>query len=220
MTRLVLVRHGETVWNVERRFQGQRDTVLSAHGREQARLVAEWLRDEPIRAVYSSDLARAVDTARAIAAVHGLPVLTDAALRERNFGDWEGCTVDEVSARWHDGLLHWQRAPYAYTPPNGESIPEVAARVKRKMDEIVTAHPDETVVVVGHGGSIRAAILTALNQPLSEWRSFRVDNASLTVLRFHPRGVEVDVLNDTRHLHSRAIGERGASVTVESARFL
>ncbi|MCS6863299.1 MAG: alpha-ribazole phosphatase [Abditibacteriales bacterium] len=200
MTRLIFVRHGETAWNVELRFQGQRDTALSARGRVQAQQVAERLRHEPIRAVYSSDLSRAVDTARAIAAVHGLPVVPDAALRERNFGDWEGCTAAEVRARWPDGLQHWQRAPHEYTPPHGESLAAVAARVQAKIRDIVAAHPDATVVIVGHGGSIRAAVLTALNQPLSEWRSVRVDNASLTVLQFHPHGVEVVQLNDLSHL--------------------
>jgi alpha-ribazole phosphatase len=205
MTRLILVRHGETVWNVERRFQGQRDTALNARGREQARQVAERLRDEPIRAVYSSDLTRAVDTARAIAAVHGLPVFTDAALRERNFGEWEGLSREEVIARWTEAWERWRRAECA--PPGGEAVEEIAARVRAKIAEIVSAHPNETVVIVGHGGSVKAAVLWVMNKPLTDWRTFRIDNASISILQFHPDRVEVAQLNDTQHLRGGVTGE-------------
>ncbi len=205
MTRLILVRHGETVWNVELRFQGQRDTALNARGRRQARQVAERLRDEPIRAIYSSDLSRAVDTAQAIAEIHGLPVFTDAALRERHFGEWEGLNREEVITRWAEAWEQWRRAECA--PPGGEAIEEVIARVKAKIAEIVSAHRDETVVIVGHGGSVKAAVLCALNKPLTDWRTFRIDNASISILQFHPDRVEVAQLNDTQHLRGGVTGE-------------
>jgi broad specificity phosphatase PhoE len=199
MTTLILVRHGETLWNVEVRFQGQRDIGLNERGREQARQVAEHLRGAPIQAVYSSDLIRSVDTARAIADVHGLSVSTDAALRERNFGVWEGLNREEVSALWAEEWQRWRQAECA--PPDGETVEEVVARVKVKITEIVSAHPDQTIVAVGHGGSVKAAVISALSLPLTEWRSFPVGNASVTVLQFHLDRVELVRLNDTHHLN-------------------
>ncbi len=188
------------MWIVERRFQGQRDTPLNERGREQARRLAERLRAQPLSAVYSSDLSRAVDTARAIAEVHGLPVLTDAALREVHYGDWEGLTMEEVGERWSERLNNWRRVPLENPPPHGETLEEVVARVKVKTNEIVSTHPDATVAVVGHSGSLKAAMLWALGKSLAEWRTFQIDNASISVLQFRCNGVDLVRLNDTSHL--------------------
>jgi broad specificity phosphatase PhoE len=153
-TTFLLVRHGEADWNVQRRVQGRSDRPLTQVGVAQARALAEQLADERIDAVYSSDLARAHDTARLIADVHGLQVETLPELRERDFGTWEGLTDDEVFARF----------PLAHTGSWGdaETREELGARIVGAMGRIASRHPDGRVLVVTHGGPLRLLIPESL----------------------------------------------------------
>jgi broad specificity phosphatase PhoE len=139
MTTLLLVRHGETDWNAEGRLQGHSDRPLNEYGRRQARELAERFAADGIGAVYASDLARARETAEIVAARLGLEVVLDPDLREKNWGNWEGLTADE-------------RARVEF---EGESTEEHRERVLRAVRRIVAAHPEERVVVVTHGGSLR-----------------------------------------------------------------
>ena len=139
MTTLLLVRHGETDWNAAGRLQGHTDRPLNEYGRRQARELAERLVGERIAAVYTSDLARARETAEIIAAPLGLEVVLEPGLREKNWGNWEGLTADE-------------RASIEYA---GESTEAHRERVLDALNRIVEAHPGERVVVVTHGGSLR-----------------------------------------------------------------
>jgi Fructose-2,6-bisphosphatase len=152
MTDLYLVRHGETEWNRQRRIQGRTDIPLNATGREQARLTGMLLTRRPITRVFASPLSRARETAEIIAAELGLPgpELRDA-LVERNYGDAEGLSFHEVDARYPEGV----------EVPGRESRPEVAERVVPDLLELALAHPGEALVVVSHGGAIRAALTVA-----------------------------------------------------------
>jgi broad specificity phosphatase PhoE len=150
LTELLLCRHGRTEWNVLGRYQGQTDVPLNAEGREQARLLALELRDLPISAVYSSDLARSVDTAAAIACQHGLPVVQDDRLREIHQGRWEGQTVAEIRRADAALLDLWQAAPREVTLPGGESLADVRERAIAVVREIVARYPDDLVCVVSH----------------------------------------------------------------------
>jgi probable phosphoglycerate mutase len=118
-TRVIAVRHGETVWNAEMRMQGQLDTALSARGRWQAARAAEALMGEGIEAIFASDLARAFDTATAIAGALGLPVSTDTGLRERSFGIFQGFTYAEIDARWPAEAARWRRHDPDFGPDGG-----------------------------------------------------------------------------------------------------
>jgi broad specificity phosphatase PhoE len=140
VTVLLIVRHGETDWNAERRWQGHADIPLNARGREQAQALAEELADERVDAIYTSDLSRARDTAEIVGTRVGVPVVVVAGLREVDVGPIEGLTAEEASA--FDG---WQ----------GESRESHSARVLGALDEIAERHPDEHVLVVTHGGSMR-----------------------------------------------------------------
>ena len=144
-TTLLLVRHGETDWNLERRYQGHLDSPLNDAGRAQAGAVAEELAAEPVDAVYSSDLGRARATAEVIAARLGLPVQDDPGLREVDVGSWAGLTRDEVAQRFGEGTTH-----------DGESREEHRDRIVAAVRRIAARHPDGCVVLVSHGGSIRA----------------------------------------------------------------
>jgi broad specificity phosphatase PhoE len=149
-TTIVLVRHGETDWNAERRVQGTTDRRLNETGVAQARALAQQLADEPLDAVYTSDLSRALETARTVAEAHALSVeaLTD--LRERDFGTWEGLTDEEI----------FERYPEARTGSWGdaETREELAARVVGAMRSIAARHPGGRVLVVTHGGPLRAML--------------------------------------------------------------
>ena len=150
MTEILFVRHGETDWNVERRVQGHSDLPLNATGEAQARKLAEQLRGERIDAVYASDLARARDTAAAVAETHGLEVELIPGLREKNFGTWEGLLDTEIRERF----------PQANGGPwgDGETSEELAERVLGSLHEIAGRHPDGRVLVVSHGGPLRAVL--------------------------------------------------------------
>lgn len=147
-TTIVLVRHGETDWNRERRWQGHADRPLNETGRAQARELAEALADEPFDAVYSSDLLRAHETARIVAERKGLDVTAVPDLRETRFGSWEGLTDDDVAHRF----------PGLGRPEDAESREEMATRVLEAIRRIAETHPDQRVLVVTHGGPVRAVL--------------------------------------------------------------
>lgn len=150
MTTLYLIRHGETPWNVEGRYQGQLDPPLNERGHRQARAAAERLAPIGFDVIYSSDLARARQTAEALAELIGLPVHVDPRLREIHQGVWQGVLIDEIRARWPRELDGWERDPWRYHPPGGERIDEVQARLFAAIDEIVARHPRGTVAVFTH----------------------------------------------------------------------
>lgn len=152
MTRIFLVRHGATDWNVTKRAQGQADVPMTSLGYEQAEAAAERLEDERIDAVYASDLQRASETAKAIARRKGLEVNLDPRLREIDQGDWTGLSSDEIHARWPD---RWGMARHYTARPGGESPRQVRERALAAIKDIVRAHPDQQVVVCSHGGTIR-----------------------------------------------------------------
>ena len=150
MNRLLLVRHGETDWNRQHRVQGHTDVPLNATGRGQAEALAERLETTTLAAVYSSDLARARETAETIARSQGLDVVTDAALREKNFGSWEGLTDVEIAERFPEAVRgRWG---------DGETTEDVAGRVLPAIERIRARHPVGTVVVVTHGGPMRLVL--------------------------------------------------------------
>jgi broad specificity phosphatase PhoE len=195
--RLLLARHGESVWNAEKRFQGHTDIALSDRGRAQAEALGRALRGYRVRAAYVSPFARARETAELALRELGVPLTIIEELRELSLGEWEGCTVDEVRAREGDPYRAWLRAPHDCPPPGGEPLPVVHARVRAAVDRIAAAHPDgEDVLVVSHGGVISVYACALLGCSFNQLWKLRVDNASLTVVR-PPRLVS---LNDTAHL--------------------
>ena len=155
----MLVRHGATDWNIDKRAQGQADVPLTEKGRIQAREAAAALKAFDVGAVYSSDLSRSIDTATAIAREHDLDVTTDPAFREIDQGDWTGLPVGEIRRRWPE---KWGDARHYTARPGGEAPAEVRARALEALERVVSEHPDETVVVVSHGGTIRWIVAEAL----------------------------------------------------------
>jgi broad specificity phosphatase PhoE len=157
-TTVLLVRHGLTDWNATRRAQGHADIELNDAGRRQADEAAARLAGLRLAAVYSSDLRRALDTARPIAERHGLEVVADVAWREIDQGEWEGLATEEIGRRW-PGL--WGAARHSSRRPGGESPEEVTTRALAALRRIVERHPGEVVAVVSHGGTIRWVVAAA-----------------------------------------------------------
>ena len=184
MTTLLLARHGETDWNRARRWQGHADRPLTDRGRAQAAALAERLADIALDAVYSSDLRRARDTAEAVAAIQGVDVVELAELREVNVGSWEGLTRDEAEARLPDGLRRWRAGGTGWD--DGETYAEMSRRVLAAVERIATDHEGGRVLIVSHGGPIRAIHGAALGLDVEAYRRIRPvePNARLSAVCF------------------------------------
>ena len=200
MTKLILVRHGQSIWNKELRYQGQTDVALTSLGNEQAMLLARRLAGQEITAVYASDLSRAFLTAQAIARVHNLPVMPVTDLRELNFGLWEGLTHEEISAKWPELMRKWYTHPDEVDLPGGENFRQLKDRAMRAINELVAKHRDETFVVVSHGGTIRTILCGILNIHLNYVWSIQQDNTAVNIIHFYGDRPVVTLVNDTHHL--------------------
>lgn len=202
MTRIYLVRHGQTLWNNASRYQGHTDIELSDTGRKQANALAKRLAKEEINAIYSSDLKRALETAIILAAPHNLPVQTLQELREINFGVWEGLTFEEIRAKYQELADRWHKLPATVRIPGGETFEEVKERAYRIILKLAQKHNPGTIVVVTHGGTIRAIICALLGIDLNHAFRIRQDNGSLNIIEFYEDWGVLCLLNDTTHITS------------------
>jgi probable phosphoglycerate mutase len=199
-TRILLVRHGETDWNAAGRIQGHSDTPLNAAGREQARRTAQRLASEPVRALYSSDLARASETATIIGQTLGLPVATSLRLRERQYGAWEGLTAAEIQARYPEQFAQWRARSTDFAPPQGETRAQLLTRALAELQTIARRHVREAVVVVTHGGFCYVFINHILGSVDGDRREFTFGNASIHTLEVIGNRWSVISMNETAHL--------------------
>lgn len=203
MSRLLLARHGQSLSNAVRRFQGVQDVALSDLGARQAEALGQALHRRGVAAVYTSPLARARRTAEIVAAGLGLPLTPVDDLRELSLGEWEGRTVEEIRALPGDPYAQWVRDPVACLPPGAEPLADVQARVVRAMDDIAAAHPNgQEVLIVCHGGVISAYLAHCLGLPLSSIWRLTLSNGSITEVA-PPR---VRSVNSTRHLAGLGAG--------------
>jgi probable phosphoglycerate mutase len=209
VTRIVAVRHGETVWNAEMRMQGQLDTELSAHGRWQAARAGEALAGEGIEAIVASDLSRALDTARAIAVVVGLAVATDAGLRERSFGEFQGHTYAEIDARWPAEAARWRRHDPDFGPVGGETLTAFFARSVAALTRIAAAARGRTICVVTHGGVLDCLYRVAAGVDLAAVRTWELGNAAINRVLFTGEGFTLVGWGDTGHLDGATLDDTG-----------
>lgn len=187
MTTLILVRHGETDWNTQKRWQGQADVPLNARGFQQAAEIAQSLRQVEIHAIYSSDLQRALQTAQAVARVKNLPVHIDRRLREIHQGEWQGLHISEIQANYQDEFQRRQASPMDTAPPGGETALQVLERAKDALDEIIESNPQGTVAVVSHGFIIAIILVHCFKMSIDRvWEmvpengaSFRLEDAQI-----------------------------------------
>jgi len=205
LTRLLLVRHGETDWTVQGRFLGHTDRPLNDRGQRQAAAIAKALSSEMIHTIYTSDLGRALTTAQAIAgfqeSLHNeAPVVPDSRLREVDFGEWDGLTYAEILARDSDSVNAWQGDFLKTAPPEGESLEQLAGRLRPFLEDVAGAYPNKTFVVAAHAGSLQCLLCLALGVSLKMYWQFRLALASISQISLYPQGAIVNLLNDTCHL--------------------
>lgn len=207
LTRLIAVRHGETAWNVESRLQGQLDIGLNPQGRRQAERLARALVGEGLELIVSSDLQRARDTAQAVGSRLGLPLVTDAGLRERHFGLFQGHTYAEVEQRWPADSARWKRREPDFGAPGGETLQGFYDRVVATAARIAAAHAGRHVLLVTHGGVLdclyRAASRVALNAP----RTWELPNTGVNRLLHTGQGFSLVGWADVAHLEEGALDE-------------
>jgi probable phosphoglycerate mutase len=197
---LLLVRHGETAWNRERRWQGQHDLPLTETGEAQSRAIGDRLASIRLDAIYSSDLERARQTAAAVAARHALAIVFDPRLREVDVGSWMGLTSDEAGVRDPEGHARWLEGGTGWS--DGETYPAMAERVVGAVDEIASRYSGrERIVVVAHGGPIRALAAHAVGLAGDgRTRLAAGPNASLTTIDVRPAGWRLMGYNDAGHV--------------------
>lgn len=198
-TRFILVRHGETHWNREGRYQGQIDTPLSDFGRQQGEWVAQALKNVPFQAAYSSPLSRSYDTAVMCSDSHGIEVMKDDRLLEINHGEWEGLHADEVKEKYPDLLHQWRTSVPEVTMPGGESIDEVRKRAMEVFEELAQKHDGQTVLVVAHDAVNKAVLCDILDIDLSHFWQIKQDNTCINVFEYSGQWRLV-LLNNTNHL--------------------
>ena len=201
MTKIFLIRHGETEWNKTNRLQGNSDVNLSAEGIEQAKLLTEHTPFHAVDAIYSSDLSRALTTAKILAAKFHLPVIAERGLRETNFGDWEGRYISALVEEFPDDFGNFFIKPDKIKPPNGETFLESQARIMNALDEIIAEHENQSIVVVCHGAAIRLIICAALDIRIRKMWSISQFNTALNVLTYDAGFFRVELLNSTLHLY-------------------
>lgn len=205
MTQLILIRHGETLWNRELRMQGHQDSPLSDTGLHQARCLGQRLADLSFSMLYSSDLGRAYETARSVAGVTGHEIAVDTRLRERHFGVFEGLTGDEIESRFPDEYKCFKSRNPAFVVPGGESAQQFRERCLLVLEDIAERHPGETVVVVTHGLVLDIAYREAHGIELGVPRPVPLLNASLNVFHYGNRHWRCESWGDVSHLQGGTV---------------
>jgi alpha-ribazole phosphatase len=199
--RLLIARHGQTKHNLDRRYQGMTDAPLNETGRVQAERLADRLTGERLDVIYSSPLMRSTQTAELISKINDLQIKKDERLREISFGEWEGMSYDEIQAQYPDLLEKWINDPAHVPPPNGETLIQLAIRVKEVVDEIKSRHARQDVLIVTHGGVIRTMLCLSLGLDLNRHMQFECATGSLSELSFYDKeGVSLKLFNGVSHL--------------------
>ncbi len=210
-TTILMMRHGETGWNAERRLQGHTDIALNRAGEHQAQLLALALRGERFDAIVASDLVRAHQTAHAIAERHGLPVHSDARLRERCYGRFEGLCYSDIERDFPTEYAAWQaRDIDAVMPPGlrvAESFRQFYQRTTAAILDWAQRHPGQTLALVAHGGVLECAHRAATGMRLDSPRDFTIHNASINRFSVHDGVLRLDDWGDIDHLEIDALDE-------------
>ena len=181
----ILIRHGDTLWTQEKRYQGRTDIPLSALGRKKMVALERNIRRADVDVIYTSSLGRAKESGRILAGSRRIKVKEDKRLDEISFGRWEGKTGQELWDAKDPVYKKWMESRWV-AAPGGESIPALRQRVKDFLTDCVSQYENKAVVIVSHGGTIRMMLIELLNLSLRYMFSFRIEPASVTVLKYHP----------------------------------
>lgn len=199
-THIIAIRHGETDWNLQARYQGQIDIGLNRIGRQQAAATALALADLPLQAIYSSDLARAWQTAEELAGGRELAPVPITGLREQHFGDFQGWTTEEIRARWPQDLERWLRRDPDFGPSGGESRHSFSQRCVGTITELALRHRGACIAVVTHGGVLDCLYRAAQGIALDAERRWSLENAAVSRLQHGLDGFSLQSWGDVSHL--------------------
>lgn len=206
MTEVILIRHGETAWNAVKRLQGHLDVPLNTTGERQAAALGRALLDEPLDAIFSSDLQRAYQTAQAVAAPRGMQVRIDSGLRERCYGAFEGMMYAEIGQRYPEAYAAWQARDIDTRFPPGvhvaETLREFSQRVIHTITRIVESGRYRKVALVTHGGVLECAHRAAQGIGFAHPRDFDILNASVNRLQWNGSGLQILQWGDVSHLEN------------------
>lgn len=203
MSKIYLIRHGETEWNREGRSQGcSNDIPLSEVGLRQADAIGKRLINESIDLFFSSSLTRAFQTAKAIAKYHKKEVTMQKEFMEISFGDWEGLKIDEIKEKYIDIYKIWRDTPHIAKVPGAESLLEIRERSFHKLMEIVNSNKDKNILVVSHGITIKVLIASLMGIDLANLHKIRQDNTALNIFEYRDNSFYTHLINDTCHLNS------------------
>jgi len=208
--RITAVRHGETAWNADTRIQGHTDIDLNLRGQRQAQQLGAALAGQGLHHIYTSDLARARNTALAIATHAGIAapaVVVHAGLRERSFGVFEGLTHAEIEAQWPQDALRWRQRLPGWAPQGGETPLQLRQRVAHTVAQIATAHPGEHIALVAHGGVLDMLYRMATGQAVDAARTWDLGNCAINRLLWTAQGLTLVGWADTSHLDARGRDE-------------
>ena len=206
-TRILAIRHGETLWNVDSRIQGHLDISLNETGRWQAERLGLALKDEPIAAIYASDLSRAHDTALAVSRHTGVPVRPEPGLRERSFGEFEGRTFAEIETELPEQAQRWRQRDPTFTPTGGESLLMLEARVLSVAARLAAQHPGEQIALFAHGGVMDILYRAATRLDLQAARTWALGNTAINRLLWSPEGFSLVGWADVQHLSEGTLDE-------------
>lgn len=199
MLRLYFMRHGETVWNTERRYQGMTDIELSEEGLRQAECAAKRFKNIKIDKIYASPLKRAMKTAEKIAAEKGLEIISEDDFREIHFGEWEGKTVPELTEKYGESYTNFIREPHKYGFPGEGSVENVINRIKPGIDRLI-AEEKGNVLIVSHGGIIRLMIMYIMGLDSSWFTKMWINNTGVSIIEIKDGRKLLLTLNDSAHL--------------------
>jgi phosphoserine phosphatase len=207
MTRIILVRHGQTEWNRVEHYRGRADIPLNATGFTQAevtgvRIALEWVGE--IHAIYCSPLLRTLQTAEAIGNHVKLPVSCISSLVDLNMGQWQGLTPDQVRSRWPELFSLWHTSPNSVHFPDGETLEEVRNRAMTGLHELIERHAGQTIVLVSHTDVNRVILLSVMGLGIERLWAIRQDNCAVNVIEVANNASTLVTMNDTSHLHAWA----------------
>ncbi len=206
-TRILAIRHGETLWNVDSRIQGHLNIGLNDTGRWQAERLGVALKDETIAAIYASDLSRAHDTALAVSRRTGVPVQPEPGLRERSFGEFEGRTFAEIETALPEQAKRWRQRDPSFTPAGGESLFMLKARVLSVAARLAAQHPGEQIALFAHGGVMDILYRAATRLDLQAARTWTLGNTAINRLLWSPEGFSLVGWADVQHLSEGTLDE-------------
>ncbi|NLY85884.1 MAG: histidine phosphatase family protein [Tissierellia bacterium] len=200
MTKIYLIRHGQSEWNLLSKVQGQKDANLTDLGREQARKLGERLIDEDIDIIYSSDLSRALETAKIISSIINKPIVESKEIREINFGIWEGLTLEEILKKHKEQYLIWMKNPVQFKLEGAETLEALKDRVMNYVEKIILENKDKNIAIVSHNATLKIIILNLLGMGNAFYKNISLHNVSLSIVECRQYNNVLTLLNDTSHL--------------------